>query len=93
MTTQQHDTWRVSGTSDVKLLSSAIAGALRERDQIEMTLIGVGALNQAIKGIAIARGHLAPSGFDLSCVPSFVHLAVDGEDRTGIRLVVRRERP
>ena len=45
-------------------------------------------MNQAIKAVAIARGFVAPTGVDLVCVPAFAEVQVEGEDRTGIKIVV-----
>ena len=53
-----------------------------------MQAIGAGAVNQAIKAIAIARGFVAPSGIDLVCIPAFVDLQIEGEERTAIKLIV-----
>ena len=47
-----------------------------------------GALNQAIKAVAIARGFVAPSGVDLVCVPGFRNISIDNEERTGITLIL-----
>jgi stage V sporulation protein S len=47
-----------------------------------------GALNQAVKAIAIARGFVAPSGVDLICVPAFADIEINGEERTAIRILV-----
>ena len=58
-----------------------------------MQTIGAGALNQAIKAIAIARGFLAPSGIDLVCIPSFVDIKVDDQERTAIKLLVEPRQP
>ena len=56
-----------------------------------MQAIGAGALNQAIKAIAIARGFVAPSGVNLVCIPAFADVEVEGEERTGIKLIVKEE--
>ena len=61
---------------------------VKENDRAEMQAIGAGALNQAIKAVAIARGFVAPTGVDLVCVPAFAEVQVEGEDRTGIKIVV-----
>ena len=50
--------------------------------------IGAGALNQAVKAVAIARGFVAPHGMDLVCVPAFIDINIDGEERTAIKLLV-----
>ena len=47
-----------------------------------------GALNQAIKAIAIARGFVAPSGKNLVCIPAFSDISIDGEERTAIKLII-----
>ncbi len=53
-----------------------------------MQVVGAGALNQAIKAVAIARGFVVPSGIDLVCIPTFADIEIDGESRTAIRLRV-----
>jgi stage V sporulation protein S len=53
-----------------------------------MQVIGAGALNQAIKAIAIARGFVAPGGIDLVCIPAFTDIAINGEERTAIKLII-----
>ncbi len=60
---------KVSSKSNPNSVAGALAGVLRERGVAEIQAIGAGALNQAIKSIAIARGFVAPSGMDLVCIP------------------------
>ncbi|MDD2215893.1 MAG: stage V sporulation protein S [Eubacteriales bacterium] len=79
---------KVSAKSNPNSVAGALAGVLRERGDAEMQAIGAGALNQAIKAVAIARGFVAPSGIDLICVPAFTDILIDGEERTAIRLIV-----
>ena len=50
--------------------------------------IGAGAVNQALKSIAVARGYVAPSGMDLVCIPAFSSVEVDGESKTAMKLIV-----
>ena len=50
--------------------------------------VGAGAVNQAIKAVAIARGFLIPTGFDISCAPVFSDILINGESRTAIRLSI-----
>ena len=38
--------------------------------------------------MAIARGFVAPSGVDLVCIPAFAEVQVEGEERTGMMLIV-----
>ena len=82
---------KVSSKSNPNSVAGAIAAMVKEYDKVELQAIGAGALNQAIKGIAIARGFVAPSGIDLVCIPAFANVEVEGEDRTGIKLIVKGE--
>lgn len=80
---------RVSSKSSPNSVAGALAGVLRENGSAELQVIGAGALNQAIKAIAIARGFVAPTGVDLVCVPAFADIKIDGEERTGIKLLIQ----
>ncbi|HEY5468204.1 MAG TPA: stage V sporulation protein S [Coriobacteriia bacterium] len=82
------ETLKVSSHSSPNSVAGALAGVVREQGAVEMQTVGAGALNQAIKAIAIARGFLAPSGIDLTCVPAFADISINGEERTAIRLLV-----
>jgi len=79
---------KVSATSQPVRVAGAIAGVVRVHHRVEIQAIGAGAINQAVKAIAISRGYVAPGGLDLVCIPSFMDISIDGEERTGIRLVV-----
>nr|WP_089041034.1 stage V sporulation protein S [Clostridium acetobutylicum] len=78
---------KVSAKSNPNSVAGALAGVLRERGAAEIQAIG--AINQAIKAIAIARGFVAPSGIDLVCIPAFTDIDIDGEERTAIKLIVQ----
>lgn len=82
------DVLRISTKSNPNSVAGAIAGLIKEKGKAEMQAIGAGALNQAIKAIAIARGFVAPSGVDLICIPAFTEIKIDDDERTGIRLLV-----
>lgn len=80
---------KVSAKSNPNSVAGALAGVIREKSGAEIQTIGAGALNQAIKAIAIARGFVAPSGIDLICIPAFTDIQVEGEERTAIKLMVQ----
>ena len=82
------ETLKVSSKSDSNRVAGALANVLREQSSVEIQAIGAGALNQAIKGIAIARGFVAPSGKNLVCIPAFSDITIDCEERTAIKLIV-----
>ncbi len=79
---------KVSSRSNPNSVAGALAGVLRQAGIVEVQVVGAGALNQAIKAIAIARGFVAPSNIDLVCVPTFADIEIDGQGRTAIRLTV-----
>ena len=91
---------KISSKSNPNSVAGAIAGLVKESQKAEMQAIGAGALNQAVKAVAIARGFVAPAGVDLArgfvapagvdlvCIPAFAEVEVEGEDRTGIKLIV-----
>jgi len=79
---------KVSAQSNPNKVAGALAGTIREQGRTELHTIGAGSLNQAIKAIAITRGFVAPAGIDLICIPAFVDIEIDGEERTAIKLIV-----
>jgi len=88
------ETLKVSTKSNPNSVAGAMAGAVRQAGAVEVQVVGAGALNQAIKAVAIARGYVAPAGIDLVCVPTFADIVIDGERRTAIRLSIEdRARP
>ena len=79
---------KVSAQSQPKAIAGALAAVLREHGRSEIQAIGAGAVNQAVKAIAIARGYVAPNGMDLIAKPAFSEVDIDGENRTAIRLII-----
>jgi stage V sporulation protein S len=79
------DVLKVSATSQPKSVAGAMAAVLREKGVVEVQAVGAGAVNQAVKSIAIARGYVAPNGIDMVCIPAFAKIDIDGEERTAIK--------
>ena len=82
------DIIKVSARSRSTAVAGAIAGVVREHGRAEVQSIGAGAVNQAIKAIAIARGYLEEDGIDIIVVPTFTDIEIDGQERTAVRLTV-----
>ena len=80
---------KVSTKSNPNSLAGALAAILKEKSLVEIQAIGAGAINQAVKAVAIARGFVAPSGKDIVCIPAFTDIQIDGEERTAIKLIVQ----
>jgi stage V sporulation protein S len=81
---------KVSAKSRPSAVAGAIAGVVRENGRAEVQAIGAGATNQAVKAIAIAREYLLETEIDAICVPAFIDVTIDNEERTAIRLVIER---
>lgn len=80
---------KVSTKSNPNSVAGAVAAIIKEKNIVEIQAVGAGAINQAVKAIAIARGFVAPSGKDIICVPAFTDIIIDGEERTAIKLIVQ----
>ena len=79
---------KVSSKSSPASVAGAIAGMMKDGMLVEIQSVGAGAVNQAVKAIAISRGFLSPIGIEIVCVPSFAGIVIDGEYRTAIRFSV-----
>lgn len=83
------DPLKVSAKSNPHLVAGALARVVRNQGVAWVQVVGAGALNQAIKAVAIARGYVADGGMDLVCAPAFADVTISGEARTAIRLEIR----
>ena len=82
------DCLKVSSKSSPASVAGAVAGMIKDGVPVEIQSVGAGAVNQAVKAIAISRGFLSPVGIDIVCIPSFADIVIDGEYRTAIRFSV-----
>ncbi len=80
---------KVSADSKPKAVAGALAAVLRAKGSVELQAIGAGAVNQAVKAIAITRGFVAPNGIDLVAIPAFTTVEIEGEERTAIHFLVK----
>lgn len=85
---EETEVLKVSAKSRPSAVAGAIAGVVRESGRAEVQAIGAGATNQAVKAVAIARDYLWESELDAVCLPEFIDVMIDNEERTAIRLVV-----
>ena len=81
---------KVSTRSRPSAVAGAIAGVIRDQRSAEIQTIGAGATSQAVKAIAIAHTYLATEQIEIICVPSFMDVMIENEERTAIRLMVFR---
>ncbi|GAB6426118.1 stage V sporulation protein S [Bacillus cereus] len=79
---------KVSSKSQVNSLAGAIAKVYKQYGKAELITIGAGALNQATKAVARARGFTASSGHNLGIIPVYSQVVIEEEERTTLRLQV-----
>src|SRR5688572_26071254 len=79
------DIIKVSAKSRSTAVAGAIAAVIREHRYAEVQAIGAGAVNQAVKALAIARGYLTGDAIDIVCTPFFTEVDIDGQERTAVR--------
>jgi stage V sporulation protein S len=82
------DIIKVSARSRSTAVAGAIAGVVREHNRAEVQAIGAGAVNQAIKAVAIARGYLTDDHIDVIVIPYFTEVMIEDQERTALRMVV-----
>ena len=82
------DIVKIAGTSKSTSAAGAIAGVVRDHGRVEVRAIGAGAVTQAMKATAIARQYLSLDGIDVICLPDFVELIIEGQERTALRITV-----
>lgn len=76
--TTEDNLMKVSATSPPQLVANSIFKAIFEMQQMPvLRAIGAGAVAQACKAIAIARGMAAVKGIDISCNIGFDTVAGD----------------
>ncbi len=86
---------KIKSNSNVNSIAGAIASILVDKNKtkdVELHCIGAGAVNQAVKSIAIARGFVAPMGINLVCIPAFTEVNIENEERTGIKFILKEEK-
>lgn len=82
------DLLKVSAKSSPNGVAGAIAGLIKENGKVEMQAVGAGAINQAVKAVAIARGFMIPTGVDITCTPCFTEVMIEDSEKTGIRFSI-----
>lgn len=82
---------KVSAKSRSTAVAGAIAGVMRESGRAEVQAIGAGAVNQAVKAVAIARGYLVEDGIEIVCTPYFTEVMIGDQERTAIKLLVEKK--
>ncbi len=80
---------KVSSKSKPNSVAGALANIIKDNKEVNVQVVGAGALNQLIKSIIICRGYLAPLGINIICIPSFSEIKIDNIDKTGIKILIK----
>ena len=80
---------KVSSKSKPNNVAGALANIIKDNKEVEVQVVGAGAINQLIKAIIICRGYLAPIGINVVCIPSFSTVKIDNIDKTGIKILIK----
>ncbi len=80
---------KVSSKSKTNSVAGALSNIIKEKKEVEVQVIGAGALNQLMKSIIVCRGYLAPLGINIVCIPSFSEIKIDNFDKTGIKILIK----
>jgi stage V sporulation protein S len=88
MDDERVDIIKVSAKSRSTAVAGAIAAVIREHRYAEVQAIGAGAVNQAVKALAIARGYLSRDEIDIIFTPFFTEVDIEGQERTAVRFHV-----
>lgn len=81
---------KVASRSRPAAIAGAVAGVIRSGATATIQAVGAGAVNQAVKAIAIAHSYLQDDGIAITCMPSFLEVSIDDQERTAISLLVER---
>lgn len=79
----------MKSTTNPKDLAAAVSQSVYDSHRVVLRAIGAGAVNQAIKALAIARSYVALRGIDLAVRPGFVTVSVSNRpEMSAITLLV-----
>jgi stage V sporulation protein S len=83
--------YKVGSDSNVHKVGEAIYKSYLEGTRLEIQAIGGGAVNQAVKALAVARSKLSLAGKDIAVIPGFrdvPNVREDGETISAISFTI-----
>lgn len=69
-------------------LAGAIAGKVRDNEKHCLTGIGSDSVAQMIYAVALAREYLVEEKIDIYCIPAFIHVMKEDEEKTAVKLKI-----
>lgn len=79
---------KVASSSNPSSVAGALVKNMQEGKEVELLAVGAGAINQAVKAVAIARGYISPQGVDITVKPGFEDVEIEGKKKTAVKLIV-----
>jgi stage V sporulation protein S len=79
---------KVASSSNPSSVAGALVKNMQEGKEVELLAVGAGAVNQAVKAVAIARGYISPQGVDITIKPGFEDVEIEGDKKTAVKLIV-----
>ena len=79
---------KVASSSNPSSVAGALVKNMQEGKEVELLAVGAGAINQAVKAVAIARGYISPQGVDITIKPGFEDVEIEGKKKTAVKLIV-----
>ena len=79
---------KVASSSNPSSVAGALVKNMQEGKDVELLAVGAGAVNQAVKAVAIARGYVSPQGVDITIKPGFEDVEIEGKKKTAVKLIV-----
>lgn len=79
---------KVASSSNPSSVAGALVKNMQEGKDVELLAVGAGAVNQAVKAVAIARGYVSPQGVDITIKPGFKDVEIEGKKKTAVKLIV-----
>jgi stage V sporulation protein S len=87
----EEDVLRVSGGTSAHDLAAAVSHAIYDGKRPVLRAIGAGAVNQAVKGVAIAQSFVGSRGLILSIRPGFQEVKMADGTTTAIVMRVQAD--
>lgn len=78
----------VSARTNPGKLAGSIFKNWEEKKKVSLISVGAGAVNQAMKACAIARGFFATAGVDSTLRVGFKDIQIEGKDKTALKIEV-----
>jgi len=82
--------FKVSTSTDSKKLAEAIWFNLKDENYIELSCLGAGAVNQAVKSFITAKSVAAPYNVKLTMDPFFAFSEESKEELTLIKFIITK---